>query len=128
MKLSLYGTVVCALAVILVCAAGCTVPSPLSPPAVTPAPTATLPVTDTVCGVENCHGLEIQCGPHPAEVCTAMFAAGDQCRRFAHCSIVQGSCQPVYEPPFEQCRNCVRTCISQYNASPVQMMECQQNC
>jgi hypothetical protein len=42
------------------------------------------------CGMENCHGLNISCGPKVPEFCTEIYELGDFCREFVRCEIVQG--------------------------------------
>ena len=113
---------------ILVLASGCTTPAipGVTAPATTPAPTPEL--TPVACGMENCHGTEILCGSHPVDVCTAVFSPGDQCRKYASCQVVSGTCQPVYEAPFEKCKNCIEMCASQYKDSPMLMSDCEQKC
>ena len=47
------------------------------------------------CGIENCHGLNITCGPNIPEVCTENYMLGDCCRRYASCEIIEGECKLV---------------------------------
>ncbi len=64
----------------------------------------------TQCGIENCHGVDITCGEHVAEVCTMMYALGDFCRAYASCAVVDGQCRLVENPLFVECRACVKQC------------------
>jgi hypothetical protein len=116
-----------ALLVVLLMTAGCSAPAI---PGISPATTVptTQPTVSATCGMENCHGVAIQCGPKPVDFCTAVFEEGDQCRQYASCQDVAGSCQPVYESRFEKCKNCVEMCASQYSTSPMLMADCQQKC
>lgn len=109
-------------------AAGCTTPAIPGITTPTASPTPTPEETLVVCGMENCHGTEIQCGSNPVDVCTAVFSPGDQCRKYASCQVISGTCQPVYEAPFERCKNCIEMCASQYKDSPMLMSDCEQKC
>ena len=106
---------------------GCTTTPLKDTPVATPMPTAPAP-PNVSCGMENCHGLEIRCGANPVDFCTMVYTPGDRCRQYASCRIVQGSCQPVLEPAFEQCKNCVEMCANQYGSSPMGMATCEQKC
>ena len=127
MNLLKYGISCAALLVILLVTAGCSAPAipGLSPATTQPTPPPALPAT---CGIEDCHGTDITCGPNPVDFCTAVFEPGDQCRQFASCQVIEGTCQPVYENRFAKCKNCVEMCASQYLNSPMLMADCQQKC
>ena len=79
------------------------------------------------CGIENCHGLDITCGPNVPEVCTEMYGLGDFCRAFVRCEIVNGKCEVVKNPQFDNCRSCVEKC-SQDNSYPPKVFECEAEC
>jgi hypothetical protein len=79
-----------------------------------------------VCGIENCHGLTISCGPNVPEACTAMYALGDFCREFAQCQVVDGSCQFVPSTRFQSCKGCVEDC--QKSKDPLRAFECEHQC
>lgn len=64
------------------------------------------------CGLENCHGLDIECGPNIAETCTEMYQLGDKCREFARCKIIDGVCQQEQSDLFDSCKSCVEKCIN----------------
>ncbi len=72
-----------------------------------------------VCEIENCHGLDIECGSNPPDFCTMEYQLGDFCRQFAKCEIVDGKCQFVSSPDFEQCKTCVEQCDD---------LECESQC
>jgi len=93
-------------------------------PGVTGEPTA---VADENCGIENCHGLEISCGPNVAEICTMEYEIGDKCRQFARCGFVDGKCQVLSSVEFEACKACVEKCISDFGDSEA-VLECEANC
>lgn len=80
------------------------------------------------CEIENCHGMEIVCGPDPAEVCTQVYMLGDGCRKFAACGIVDGKCQPVPLDGFEKCKACVEKCAADFKDDSVKMFECESLC
>lgn len=86
------------------------------------------PITDAKCGIENCHGLEISCGPNIAEVCTMVYMAGDGCRQYANCAVIDGECQTVTRPEFEFCKNCVEDCQEQFGEEPDKFFECESQC
>ncbi len=62
------------------------------------------------CGMENCHGLDIKCGPNIPDACTAIYKLGDFCRQFASCEIINGECQLVKSTEFDECKACVDEC------------------
>jgi len=62
------------------------------------------------CGIENCHGLDIICGPNPPDFCTEIYKLGDFCRQFASCGIVGGGCVLLTDDKFEPCKDCVIKC------------------
>ena len=68
-----------------------------------------------VCGIENCHGLDITCGPNVPEVCDERYQFGDFCREyFAGCGIINGICSPAEQESgntaFGKCKSCVMEC------------------
>ncbi len=91
-------------------------------------PTSLKPIADPECGIENCHGLEISCGPNIAEMCTLVYVAGDSCRQFASCAVIDGECQVLAEPEFEICKNCVEDCEKQFAEDPNKFFECESQC
>lgn len=62
------------------------------------------------CGLENCHGLELSCGPNAPEVCTEVYQLGDFCRQYASCQVVDGECQLDISAEFDLCKACVEDC------------------
>ena len=78
------------------------------------------------CGIENCHGAEITCGPQIPEVCSAMYGLGDFCRAYAHCEIKAGQCQIVKDPHYDSCRTCIEKC--QNPEDPVEAFNCETEC
>ena len=81
-----------------------------------------------VCGIENCHGLEIICGPNPAEICTLIYEIGDNCRKYAECQIQDGLCQQIENPQFTKCKTCVEDCLERYKDEQTELFECERQC
>lgn len=80
------------------------------------------------CGLENCHGLDIVCGPNPAQVCTEIYMIGDKCRQFAQCGIINGSCQQIDNPQFTTCKTCVENCEKNHQGDSNQSFACESIC
>lgn len=77
------------------------------------------------CGIENCHGLDIVCGPNPPDFCTELYQLGDFCRQFAYCEIVGSNCQLAPDLRFDQCKSCVEKCEQ---LSGQEAFECENEC
>jgi hypothetical protein len=97
-------------------------------PTDTDTPTDLEPITDIECGMENCHGLEISCGPNIAEVCTMVYMPGDGCRQYANCAVIDGKCQVIIKPEFELCKSCVENCQTQFAEDPEAFFACESDC
>ncbi len=80
------------------------------------------------CEIENCHGLEIECGPDITEFCTEVYQLGDKCRNFASCEIINGECQLAENQQFEECKSCVEDCLQQFPDDGDKAFECESNC
>jgi hypothetical protein len=80
------------------------------------------------CGIENCHGLDIVCGPNPARMCTEMYQLGDRCRQFVECRVVDGKCQQIDNPQFTACKACAQKCESDFPSDPDKMFTCENKC
>lgn len=80
------------------------------------------------CVVENCHGLDIQCGAKAPEMCTAMYGLGDKCLQYAECGVVNGSCQQIENPKFTQCKKCAQDCQAASPDDPIKMFQCDGQC
>ena len=80
------------------------------------------------CGLENCHGLDISCGPNIPESCTFEYQIGDKCRKYVSCEIIDGRCQVVKSEKFEACKLCVENCVSEFKDDPVKAFECESRC
>jgi len=78
------------------------------------------------CGIANCHGLNIICGPNPPQFCTEMYQLGDFCRQFAKCGIVGSDCVQIESPDFEFCKICVEEC-EKFDYGQ-QAFECEDKC
>jgi hypothetical protein len=90
--------------------------------------TDTAVITPEPCGVENCHGMEISCGPNIAEICTMQYMLGDKCRNLASCRNVNGSCTVVQQPGYTNCTSCVEQCNRTAGSDPVKAFECESRC
>jgi hypothetical protein len=85
-----------------------------------------IPVVEQRCGLENCHGLDITCGPNVPEVCTEEYVLGDFCRQYATCgTVVDGKCQLIKSDRFDQCKSCVDVCAQ---LSGQEAFECEDEC
>ena len=80
------------------------------------------------CGMENCHGTDIACGPNIPEVCDTAYRSGDGCRGFADCRFDNGECQLVKGEVFEECLLCVDKCLSDYEDEPIGGSQCESQC
>jgi len=85
-------------------------------------------VDDAVCGRENCHGLDIKCGPNVAEVCTMEYRLGDKCLRYVSCGIVDGVCQEIKNAAFDACKACVQKCETDFAGDPQKSFDCESRC
>jgi len=81
-----------------------------------------------VCERENCHGLDIKCGPNPAQVCTMEYQLGDKCLQYAKCGVVDGTCQQISDPQFDACKSCVQKCQNDFGNDQIKMFDCENNC
>ena len=82
----------------------------------------------SACGIENCHGADITCGPNFPDVCTAMYALGDFCRQYARCEITEGECLLVKSAEFDTCVGCIRECTDNLQNDPVEAFNCEAEC
>jgi len=80
------------------------------------------------CSLENCHGLDIKCGPNPPDVCTEIYGVGDNCLHYAKCGIQDGKCQQIENPQFTLCKSCAQKCIDANMDDNVKLFECESNC
>ncbi len=80
------------------------------------------------CGVENCHGLDIKCGPKIPDACTMEYQIGDRCREYARCVIKNGKCQLEETNAFKECKICVQNCIETHKEDSTQQFECESSC
>lgn len=97
----------------------------IPPPSV---PQASQPVTSEKCGLENCHGLELSCGPNVPEACTFLYQIGDNCRQYAKCEVVNNRCQLKTNPKFAECKSCVEKCLAEFANDPVKTSACEGQC
>lgn len=80
------------------------------------------------CALENCHGLDIKCGPNPPGACTMIYMVGDRCLQYARCGIQNGKCQQIENPQFTQCKLCVQKCIDDNRNDGIDLFECEGKC
>ncbi len=81
-----------------------------------------------VCAVENCHGMDIKCGPNPPDACTMMYGIGDKCLKYAKCGVIDGKCQQIQNSQFTQCKSCVQACIDANKNDNIKLFECEGKC
>lgn len=80
------------------------------------------------CGIENCHGLDITCGPNIPEMCTEMYQMGDFCRSYAKCEVKDSKCQLIKNADFDQCKNCMEKCIKDARNNSAKSFNCESQC
>lgn len=83
---------------------------------------------NNLCGIENCHGLDIVCGSNIAEMCTREYRLGDKCRQFAECGILNGVCQQIENLKFNECKSCVQKCERDFEGNSIEMFNCESRC
>ena len=81
-----------------------------------------------VCAVENCHGMDIKCGPNPPDVCTEIYMVGDKCLQYAKCGVLNGQCQQIQNSQFTQCKSCVQACADANKNDNIKLFECEGRC
>jgi hypothetical protein len=81
-----------------------------------------------ICALENCHGLDINCGSNPPDVCTEIYMVGDKCLKYAKCGIKDGKCQQILNSQFTQCKACVQACINANENDNIKLFECEGKC
>ena len=86
------------------------------------------PAISGVCGIEQCHGLDITCGPSVPDGCAAMYAAGGNCRQFVSCQTIEGQCKLKKSPKFDSCKACVEKCAQDFRNDQIKFFECESNC
>jgi hypothetical protein len=78
------------------------------------------------CGIEQCHGLDITCGPNVPDACTMIYQLGDRCRQYVNCEVIGGECTLVKTGRFEECKACVEKCLEGFQGS--EAFECESLC
>jgi hypothetical protein len=122
------------LTIVVILCAGCTSTSQQAVVVTTvPTDTVAAPTTESTivaCGVENSHGLTVQCGPNPAPTNEMDNAKdpGDRCRQYASCQIVSGSCQLVTDSKYTKCSSCVEECQKSFINNPNNLDDCAEKC
>ena len=87
-----------------------------------------LPRASKPCVIENCHGLDIQCGINAPEACTAMYAIGDSCRQYAGCERIANSCKPIKSEKFDACKACAEKCVADFEGGSPGLFQCESEC
>ncbi len=82
----------------------------------------------TRCGIENCHGLDITCGPNAPLMCTQMYGFGDNCRQYARCQVIDGKCQLLQNKKFDDCKACVNQCAKDFKNDIAASFGCESQC
>ena len=85
-------------------------------------------VSQKPCGIQNCHGMEISCGPDVAEICTMEYQLGDKCRSLASCQNINGSCTVVRQEGYARCASCVEACNKTAGGNTSFAFECESRC
>ncbi|MFA6250606.1 MAG: hypothetical protein WC686_03835 [Candidatus Shapirobacteria bacterium] len=85
------------------------------------------PVLSSRCGLQECHGLNLTCGPNVPDVCTEIYMLGDGCRRFANCQVIAGNCQLQIDSKFTACKSCVEEC-QRNDANQPDIFACESKC
>jgi len=80
------------------------------------------------CQLETCHGLDISCGSNPPDVCTEIYMVGDKCLQYAQCGVRNGTCGPVENASFDQCKSCVQVCMDKNKDDSQKLFECESRC
>jgi len=80
------------------------------------------------CGIENCHGMDLQCGKNIVQACDEMYQIGDGCRQFASCEITANKCQVSMSDKFIQCKSCVQNCINSHKNDDILRSMCESDC
>ncbi|HBH45779.1 MAG: hypothetical protein A2445_01370 [Candidatus Jacksonbacteria bacterium RIFOXYC2_FULL_44_29] len=81
-----------------------------------------------VCSLENCHGLDIKCGPNPPQVCTESYMVGDRCLQYAKCGVQNGQCRQIENSQFTQCKLCIQICVDANKADNIKLFDCASKC
>lgn len=82
----------------------------------------------SACVVQNCHGLDISCGPKAPQMCTMMYALGDRCLQYARCGVQDGTCRQAENPQFTKCKACVQGCIASDMNDAAKQFACEAKC
>lgn len=80
------------------------------------------------CGIQNCHGPVLSCGPEPVEMCTMEYQLGDKCRQRAACRVVNGSCRAVGFGGYDDCVSCVAACMNNSTGDLSRIFTCESKC
>lgn len=86
------------------------------------------PQNSEKCGIENCHGLNITCGPNVPDACTEVYQLGDGCRKYAKCENVGEKCQLQRDKKFDECKACAEKCNQDFKNNAEAAFRCEANC
>jgi hypothetical protein len=85
-------------------------------------------IAQAACGIQNCHGMGISCGPNMVEMCTMEYQLGDKCRSLASCQNINGSCTVVKQAGYDKCVSCVEECNRTSGGDPSKAFDCESRC
>jgi hypothetical protein len=71
---------------------------------------------NSVCEIEQCHGLDLTCGKNAPQMCTMIYELGDICRQYISCHNTNGKCANVKEKEFTQCKSCIKECQNTFSS------------
>ena len=80
------------------------------------------------CGIENCHGTDITCGPDVPDVCTEEYVLGDRCRQYVSCVQIEDECRMLTDDKFYSCISCVEKCKADFIDDISKAFECESKC
>ena len=84
-------------------------------------------IPSSICGIENCHGLDITCGSNVPVFCTEEYQIGDRCRQYVSCEVIDRECVLVKTQSFVECKSCVEECLEDF-ADVSKAFECENEC
>lgn len=88
----------------------------------------TIIIDEKVCGIQECHGMNLTCGSKPVDMCTEIFMVGDSCRSFFKCALMDGQCGQLSDRRFDLCKSCIQQCVAESNNDPTKTLECDSKC
>jgi hypothetical protein len=66
---------------------------------------------ERICELNKCGGYNLSCVMISQPMnCLAVHAPGNVCRKFVSCEIVDGVCQTIKKPEYDDCVDCFMKC------------------